>query len=524
MSFFHGIQITEVSLGGVTIQVVNSAVIGLVGTAPQWLNGSATKPGINTPVMVTTQAQASAFGPLVQGYTIPRALKLIQAQGSGAVIVVDVFNPAVDFLTVSAAAYTAPASNAVPITLGHMGILGPGLGAVYAISTSVVVTNSAGSTTYVENTDYTIDYINGLLYTKSGGAITASEAIKVTFNYCAPANVTSTNIVGTFSTGVYTGAQCLKTTFGTMGVNAKILITPTFYDSTTQTGLTTLANLFGSMFYLDRANSTTVAAAIAARGNVGDPWNNASYRNVLCFPGIMFQDSSIITTGTTVSAQGTVVLTFSTGVVDSTPSQWFAGATAAKDLSSGFWFSPSNTPLNGALGPDILMYMSCTDPNADTNQLNAAGIMTVFNSFGTGLRTWGNRSAAFPSYSDPSTFICVRRTMDVVEQSIQVSSLPFQDQPITTGLINSILSSVNGFIRSLVQQGALLSGSAITYNPADNSVANLSAGIITFEVSIMPPPPAEEIVYNVYLNTSLLANLGPAVSATANNQSVLPTA
>ena len=36
------------------------------------------------------------------------------------------------------------------------------------------------------------------------------------------------------------------------------------------------------------------------------------------------------------------------------------------------------------------------DPNCEVNQLNAAGYVTVFNGYGTGLRLWGNRSARVP--------------------------------------------------------------------------------------------------------------------------------
>ena len=35
------------------------------------------------------------------------------------------------------------------------------------------------------------------------------------------------------------------------------------------------------------------------------------------------------------------------------------------------------------------------DANSEANLLNEAGIITVFNSYGTGIRLWGNRSAAF---------------------------------------------------------------------------------------------------------------------------------
>jgi phage tail sheath protein FI len=527
MAFFHGVIVTEVSLGGLVIQVVNSAVIGLVGTAPQWYNGSTTKPGINVPTLVTTQQQGAQFGPLLGGYTIPYALNAIQQQGAAAVIVVDVFNPATMATAQAITPFTGPASNSQPISLGHMGLSGPGLGGAgnpYALTSTVVVKNSGQTTTYVENTDYTVDYNNGLLYTKAGGAITASQALQISFSYMNPTLALPSNIVGTVASSVYTGLQALLTTFSAMGVSAKILITPNYYDSVTVAGLAAVANQLHAMYFIDRAPVTTPAAAITARGTVSDVWDRADYRCVLCFPGLLVTDTGLVPTGVTVSPQGTLVLKYNNVTVDQTASQWFAGTTAAKDLAQGFWWSPSNTQINGILGPDVSMYMNPLDANSDTNLLNAAGIVTIFNGYGTGLRMWGNRSSAFPANTDPTVFICIRRTLDVLEQSIQVGSLPFIDNPITTGLINSVLLAVNGFIRTLIQQGALLPGSKVSYNPGDNSQTALSNGQVTFAVSVMPPPPAEQITYNVSVNTSLLANLTPNVSGAASNSQILPTA
>jgi uncharacterized protein len=78
--------------------------------------------------------------------------------------------------------------------------------------------------------------------------------------------------------------------------------------------------------------------------------------------------------------------------------------------------------------------------------------VTVFNAFGTGFRVWGNRSAAYPAITTPDNFISIRRTMDVIEESIELSMLQFMDQPITNGLITAILASVNAFLRSLIQR------------------------------------------------------------------------
>lgn len=50
---------------------------------------------------------------------------------------------------------------------------------------SVVVTNSAGSTTYVAGTDYLVDLDRARVKIIEGGAITAGQAVKITYNVSA---------------------------------------------------------------------------------------------------------------------------------------------------------------------------------------------------------------------------------------------------------------------------------------------------------------------------------------------------
>lgn len=527
--FFHGISVTEVTIGGVTVEIVNSAVIGLVGSAPQWLAPQGSGPGINKPTLVLTQAQAAAFGQAVQGYTIPYALNAMQEQGAGAIVVIDVFNPNTHSSAVAAKSVIGPAvitGAGAPVFLGHMGLVGPPLPNYTIAATTVVVKDSTDAITYVEGTDYTIDYVNGLLYAKAGTTMTASETLHVSYSYCDPSKVLAASIVGTV-TGtppVYTGIQALQTTFATMGFYAKLLCTPGYTDDTTAVALLAMANTIRAIPFVDCPPQTAASVAVSNRGVAGNAFNLASDRLVLCAPELYMTDFGINPTGVTVSPQGVVQWSYGSSTIESPMSAWVCGATSASDLQNGFWFSPSNKPIIGPLGPDISMYMSAFDANSDTNTLNAAGIMTVFNGFGTGLRTWGNRASSFPASGNVTTFIAIRRTLDVVEQSIQFSSLPFLDQPITNGLINTVLNAVNAFLRSLIQQGALLPGSLVTYNPADNPVQNLQNGIVTFDISLMPPPPAEQISYKFYVNPALLANLGASVTTQSTQQSVNPSA
>ena len=63
-----------------------------------------------------------------------------------------------------------------------------------------------------------------------------------------------------------------------------------------------------------------------------------------------------------------------------------AGALARKDQENGYWWSPSNTELLGVTGLETPIYAMVNDANSEANLLNEAGIITVFNSYGTGIR------------------------------------------------------------------------------------------------------------------------------------------
>jgi len=102
---------------------------------------------------------------------------------------------------------------------------------------------------------------------------------------------------------------------------------------------------------------------------------------------------------------------------------WVAGAIAAQDLANGYWWSPSNVEVEGILGPDIQLYSSAIDANSDVNNLNSAGIVTVFNAFGTGFRVWGKSFGRLSYQHRARHFISVRRTMDVIEESVELAML-----------------------------------------------------------------------------------------------------
>ncbi len=504
-SFLHGVEVIEVPNGPVPVTVVKSAVIGLVGTAPSWaVESPSVAPAPNTPTLVSSALDAANFGPIVQGYSIPYALAAIQEQGAGQAIVVNVLNPAVHFTAIAATAFTFNTQGAV--NLGHMGV------------SNVVVTSNPAGTTYVAGTDYTVDSVNGVVTivpAASGGHITAGAIVLIAFNYADPSKVTDADVIGAVTSGVYTGIQALQTTYGTMGFFSKILIAPGYSQAAAvAAALDALANTIRAMALVDSPPATSAAAAIANRGVVGNAFATSSNRTILCYPQETFYDSGIVPTGVTLNTSG-MPLTSQFNANSVGPySQWVAGAIAAKDLAQGYWWSPSNTQVDGMLGPDVQLYASILDASSDTNNLNAAGIVTVFNAFGTGLRVWGNRSAEYPSSTAPDNFISVRRTMDVIEESLELAMLQFIDQPISNALITAILASANAFIRSLIQRGALVAGAA-SFDPAENPYTQIAAGQLVFDIDVMPPPPAERITFEAFIDVTLLQQLGQTSPITA---------
>lgn len=497
-SFLHGVEVIEVPNGPVPVTVVKSAVIGLVGSAPAWaVAGPAVAPAPNVPTLVSSALDSANFGPLIRGYSIPYALAAIQAQGAGQAIVVNVFDPTIHFTQVTAVAATFNSQGT--LNLGHMGV------------SNVVVTSSPAGTTYVLATDYTVDAVNGVVTivpSGSGGHITAGSTVLVTFKYADPSKVADADIIGAVTGGAYSGMQSMETCYGTMGFFPKILIAPGYsQDASVATAMTSLADKLRAIALVDSAPATTVASAIANRTGSGNAFATSSKRVMLCYPNESFLDTGLVPTGVTLGSTG-APLTASFNANAVAPfSQWVAGAIAAKDLAKGYWWSPSNTGVQGMLGPDVQLYASILDSNSDVNNLNAAGIVTVFNAFGTGLRVWGNRSAAYPAATTPDNFISVRRTMDVIEESAQLAMLQFIDQPISNALIDAILASVNSFIRSLIQRGALVAGSA-SFDPAENPPAQIAAGQLSFSIDVMPPPPAERITFLAVIDVTLLSQLG----------------
>lgn len=477
-SFLHGVETVEIQTGTRPIRGVRTAVIGLVGTAPLWQVAAADQK-VNEPVLITSMTDAAKyFGTAVAGYTIPQALAAIFAQGRGIAVVVNVFDPATHKTAVVAADYVLDANGVA--TLPDQGVRG------------VVVKDDAAETTYVVDTDYTLDSRAGAVTRIADGAILAGATLKINYDKPDPTLVVAADVTGTVDEGGdRTGLEALKDTPSLFGVAPRLLIAPAFCtQESVATALSSLADSLRAMALVDAPIGTTLAVAIAGRGNAGAiNFETGSERVILCYPHVKIYDAA------------------TDAEVLEPLSQRLAGVIAARDVDLGYWWSPSNAELNGVIGMERQLTASISDAGSEVNQLNAVGITTVFNGYGTGFRVWGNRSAAYPTVSHPRNMVAVRRTADVVHDSIESAMLQFLDQPITDALVDSIAESVNAFLRGLIGRGALIDG-VCAFDPAKNPPEEIAAGHVTFDVTFMPSVPAERITFESYIDTQLLRTIG----------------
>jgi hypothetical protein len=341
--------------------------------------------------------------------------------------------------------------------------------------------------------NYTIPYALNSIYDHGGTTVIVVNVfdprIHNTNGTPDPTKVQASDIIGgvDVATGQRKGLEIIDELYSRFGFTAKLILAPVFCEApSVVSAMISKAENKRAMALIDAPVGMTVQQVINARG-VGGQLNTSSYRAIICYPHLKVYD-------TATNSERLEPL-----------SQRLAGVIAKVDHDDGYWFSPSNREILGITGIERPITASINDPNTEANLLNENGILTVFNSFGTGYRIWGNRSAAFPTATDPKNFISVRRTADIVAESIEYATLQFLDKPITVA-IDGVLSMVNAFIRTLIGRGALVDGKCYFMkdkNPSDQ----LALGHLTFSYEIMPPTPAERITFEQIINIDLLKKL-----------------
>ena len=478
MSFLHGVETKEIKVGAAPIQQVKAAVIGIVGTAPIYSVASANQK-VNEPVLILGDVDgAQYFGEDKTGYTIRKAIDAIVAQKKTAMLVVNVFDPATHKTALSGSPVEKTFDANDEIAIGKEGITG------------LVVTDSAEETTYVLNTDYSLEPITGVITRIEGGAISAEATVKIQCNYADPSLVDADDIIGTTDVdGNRTGLQAFKDCYQMFGMFPKIIICPGYSDNAgVASGMKTISDAIRARALVDAAEGVTRNGAITNRGVITSNFYTSSPRVTLCYPKLKDEGGNLVNY-----------------------SQYLAGVWAKTIIENGYWWSPSNKEINGITGVERRLSAMINDPTCDVNLLNEKGITTVFNVYGTGIRTWGNRSAAWPTNPDMENFMSIQLVKDVLHESVEYAMLDHIDPPLSNAVIDAVVESVNQFMRVLIGRGALIDGKC-SYSPEKNPAVQLAAGQVVYDLEFCGPPPQERITFESFHNIQMLQALTGGVS------------
>ncbi|MEM6734153.1 MAG: phage tail sheath C-terminal domain-containing protein, partial [Myxococcota bacterium] len=192
------------------------------------------------------------------------------------------------------------------------------------------------------------------------------------------------------------------------------------------------------------------------------------------------------------------------------------GLQARLDYQEGFWHSPSNRVLEGLLGTHRPIEFSASDRSAESQYLNKNHISTLVRDDLGGWKAMGVRSMR----SDPlHVFWSVRRTHDVIIDSIELASRVFLDKPFAEQNLLDVAETVNVALRRWRRRGASLGG-RVWLDPAVNTAESLASGILHIDYDAEAPAPMEHIVFRFNRNTGyydeLVANAAAEIDRLAS--------
>lgn len=390
MGYLHGIETLEVLNGARPVEVVRSAIIGVVGTAPA---ADAAKWPLNQPKLVI--GGADAIEGLGATGTLPDAFAALFAQGIGVTAVV------------------------VPVAQG------------------------------------------------------------------ADVDATLANVVG--AAGPKTGVHAFTQAQPLFGLTPRLMIAPGFTSqrpgnaaNPVVSELLGIAQRRRGVVIADGPN-TTKEAALTYRQDWG------SDRVFMVDPGAL------------VSVNGQPVARPASGYV--------AGLTARVDRDEGYHVSPSNHVIGGIVGAGRPVDYAMGDPDTEANFLNEHGIATIIRD--NGYRLWGNKTTS----TDPLTaFLSVRRTHDVIADSIEAAHKVFMDRPFSVQLLLDIANTVNQFLRQLRQRQVILGG-RVWIDPGKNTATSWVAGHLFVDYDAEAPAPMERLTFQFNRNTGYYDELAASAAA-----------
>jgi phage tail sheath protein FI len=467
-TFLHGVEVVTIDDGPRPISVVNTSVIGLVGTAP---NADPNVFPLNTPVLIAgSQTTAAKLDTTVSDLTLgagtlPDAVDSIFKQTGAVIVVVRVAqsnNSDTDPGTIGAVIGGVDPSTGqykgIQAFLAAESIVGfspriliaPGF-TNQRVQGGVIALNFTAGAGYTDGT-YNLVVTGGTGGTGAAATatITGGKVVSTAIVNSGSGYTVAPNFALPAGAGTPTTAATFAATIGTAG-NAVVA------------DLIPIAQRLRAVIIQDGTN-TNDTDAISQAGDFG------SERVYLVDPKFLKTDGN-----------GNLIQSYSSAAV--------AGLLALSDNENGWWWSPSNQLLGGVQGTSRAIDFKLGDPNSRANLLNSKNVATIIRS--GGYRLWGNRTLS----ADPKwQFLCVVRTADIINDSLAAAHLWAVDRGITKNYVTEVIEGVNAFLRNLVKLGAILGGTCWA-DPDLNTADQVAAGHVYFDFDFTPAYPAEHVTF-----------------------------
>jgi len=374
------------------------------------------------------------------------------------------------------------------------------------IAWDIVVAATSGGTPYVLGTDYLLSLSSTgtwVITRVATGAIPSDTSpVFVSGFAISGVPIDATDVIGGIDsgTGARSGLEVIEDVFQSTGIVPGVIVCPKFSKDPTVAAVMEAKseNINGCfactcLIDVDTATAKTPTAAQA--------WKNS---NNIVFP----RQECLFGKPALIALDGTMkVFNFSS---QQGPLLQWTDTYKGNGLP---YYSPSNKNLrmNALLlddGTELPMHL------LDANYLNSQGIVTALNFIG-GWRSWGNRTAAYPSNTDvKDMFIPVKRMFDYIGNTTVLTIWQKVDDPGNRRLIDAVVNSLQLWLDGLAATEALL-GARIEFRQDENPTTELLNGHYVFHIYIAVPTPAEWLDFRVEYWVPYIATLFQDVSLAA---------
>jgi phage tail sheath protein FI len=481
--YHHGARVTEINEGTRPIRIINTAVVGLIGTAPNASPGVAASAIING-LAANGNITYTAADVGISG-NATRITHINPGEPSTA-INISVTNKHItvtlatdaegDLLSTADEVATAIAADNAASQLVSAEAAGNGQG-IASTAQAVALTGGVNEPFPLNEPVLVTNIYTAIGQAGAGGTLRRSlqaivdegktVVVLVRVEKGQDEQATTANVIGTVDplTGKKTGMQAFTAAETKFGVKPRIFGAPELDTQAVTAALVGIAQQLRGFVYAHAHGCATKEEARMYRENFGQR------ELMIIWPEFQAFD---------VDAQETQPLPAVAKAL---------GHRARLDQEIGWHKTLSNMPVNGVTGISKDLSWDLQDPNTDAGYLNEADVTVLIRK--EGFRFWGSRTCS----ADPLfAFESYTRTAQVLADTIAEAHFWAIDKPMHPSLVRDIIEGVNAKFRELTRRGYILGGSA-WYDEELNTPEVLKDGKLYIDYDYTPIPPLENLMF-----------------------------